>query len=276
MEQNKYDLAVAYRIYPKVSKIPFIYPNDKLKLAEVGVRTFKNSLGKLNAKVFFLLDNCPVEYEQMIRTYFTEENADIVRYHGIGNILTFGEQINILLKQKYSDIVFFAEDDYVYRDKLLESAVSLFRHNKSVHFVTPYDHLDSYILPIHTHNKYNIIINEGLHWRTAASTCLTFLTTKEILSETKQTFESYCQGNWDSSLWFSLTKYNVFDFRMALSFLFKDRFLFKVITLSWIKGWKQILIGRKYKLWQPIPSIGTHMEHVSLAPNVDWRDIADE
>ena len=271
---HAYDLTVAYRIYPKVSKIPFIFPDNKLKLAEVGVRTLKSSLGPLKTKVFFILDNCPPEYETMLLKYFSPPDVEFVRYGGIGNLPSFGKQIDILLDQNYSEAIFFAEDDYVYRPDLLPAAVSFLR-KENVDFVTPYDHLDSYILPLHTLNRYEMSVHGGVHWRTSASTCLTFLTTKRVLQKTEATFRSYCRGNWDSCLWLALTKYNVFDLEQVFQYLFNDRFLLKVIVLSWMKTGKQILFGKKYTLWQPVPSIATHMEQGSLAPNIDWFAVAN-
>ena len=38
----------------------------------------------------------------------------------------------------------------------------------------------------------------------------------------------------------------------------------------------QILFGRRYKLWQPIPSIATHMENISLAPIIDWDQVVKD
>jgi hypothetical protein len=270
--EETFDLAVAYRIYPKVSKTPFIYQEDKLRLAELGIRTFKESLGPLKVKLFFLLDNCPISYEVMIRKYFNDANVELIHLPGIGNLPSFGKQIDLLLQQKSSDYVFFAEDDYVYRPNQLEQAVLFLKTNK-VDFITPYDHLDSYVLPIHTFNRFEITSAFGLHWRTAASTCLTFLTKKQTLKETESVFRSYCKGNWDSSLWFALTKFNVLNPIMIVRLFLIDKFLFKTVVLSWVKTWRQIVLGRRYKLWQPIPSVATHMEKDSVAPNVDWLEI---
>ena len=268
---NDYDLTIAYRIYPGISKTPFVHPDNKLKLTEVGIRTLKQSLGHTRAKIIFLLDNCPSEYATMIRFYFDEKDIALHQFNGIGNLATFLKQIELLLAQNHSDIIMFAEDDYVYRRNELSKAISFLRNNKFVDFVTPYDHLDSYLLPIHTRHRYKIIAQEGLHWRTAASTCLTFLTRKKTLKETERTFKSYGSGNWDSSLWFSLTKYNIFDLRTILSI--RDWFFFKIILNSWGNGWSQNIFGRKYTLWQPIPSIATHMEKISLAPSIDWDKV---
>ena len=211
----------------------------------------------------------------MILKYFPKGDVSIANYSGIGNLATFGKQIDILLEQNDSEIIMFAEDDYVYRKGELEKAIHLLNSNPDIDFVTPYDHLDSYILPIHTKHRYEIIAQGGLHWRTSASTCLTFLTRKSILKKSERTLRSYCSGNWDSSLWFALTKFNVFDIR-ALLLPFSDWFLFKTILKSWLTcGW-QIVFGKKYKLWQPMPSIATHMEKVSLAPVIQWEQVVQD
>lgn len=274
-QYNQYDLTIAYRIYPGVSKTPFIYPTDKLKLTEVGIRTLKQAFGNHQAKLFFLLDNCPPEYQAMISNFFEDQHTTYINYNGIGNLATFGKQIDLLLNQSESEIVMFAEDDYVYRKNELSKAVALLKKKSNADFVTPYDHLDSYVLPIHTEGRYEIIADEMLHWRTSASTCLTFLTTKSTLKKTEKVFRSYCKGNWDSSLWFSLTKYNVLN-PASILLLFSDKFLFKTIAKSWMYNATQILFGRRYKLWQPIPSIATHMENISLAPIIDWDQVVKD
>jgi len=272
---NTFDIAIAYRIYPGVSKQPFVHPDNKLKLTEVGIQTINQSLRGLKARFFILLDNCPEEYERMISSHLKSHQITFLKYNGIGNLSTFGKQIEILLSQTDSEVIMFAEDDYVYRRNELEKAVRLLRNNPEIEFVTPYDHLDSYILPIHTKYKYEIIAKEDLHWRTSASTCLTFLTTKETLRRTENVFRSYCKGNWDSSLWFALTKFNVLN-PASLFLIFQDIFLFKTVLKSWIFNPGQILFGRKYKLLQSIPSIATHMEKISLAPSIDWVKVVND
>jgi len=176
MPSNPIKLTIAYRIYPGVSKTPFIHSDNKLKLTELGIRTLKQSLSNYRVKVIFLLDNCPPGYSEMILNFYSEEDISIINYNGIGNLATFGKQIDALLQQNDSELVMFAEDDYVYRKDELAKAIRLLEVNPAADFVTPYDHLDSYTLPIHTSKRYEIIAEEGLHWRTSASTCLTFIT----------------------------------------------------------------------------------------------------
>src|ERR1700731_1686715 len=59
-----YDLVVAYRIYPMFSKLGQGLPfgDDKLRLAEVCLRSFRDSLGSLRVKIWAILDGCPQEY----------------------------------------------------------------------------------------------------------------------------------------------------------------------------------------------------------------------
>lgn len=275
MASNSIELTIAYRIYPGVSKTPFVHSDNKLKLTELGIRTLKQSLSNHRVKMIFLLDNCPPAYSEMILSFYSEKDISIIKYNGIGNLATFGKQIDVLLLQNDSELVMFAEDDYVYRKDELAKAIRLLESHSSIDFVTPYDHLDSYTLPIHTAKKYEIIAEEGLHWRTSASTCLTFMTKKSTLKKCEHVFRSYCKGNWDSSLWFALTKYNVLDVR-SLLLIFNDFFLFKAVVKSWLKcGW-QIGFGKKYKLWQPMPSIATHMEKTGLAPVNNWDQIVQD
>ena len=69
MKRN-YDVAVAYRIYPKISKKPAIFSNDKYKLGEFCLKSFKNSLGSLKVKIIAILDNCPSNYEYLFNRMF--------------------------------------------------------------------------------------------------------------------------------------------------------------------------------------------------------------
>ena len=113
---SSYDLAVAYRIYPKVSKpslgLPF--SDDKLRLAEICLRSFKQSLGNLRVKIWAILDGCPESFADLFRKYFDPDDLVLVPLPSVGNHATFGKQIDILLNQTDSDFVYFAEDDYVY------------------------------------------------------------------------------------------------------------------------------------------------------------------
>ncbi len=264
---KEYDLTIAYRIYPKVSKVPPVYQNDKFKLSEFCINSFKEGLGDLKAKVIVLFDNCPIEYEDLFKNQFEEEDLEFIHLEGVGNQATFGLQIKTLLDQEYSELVYFAEDDYFYMPHAFEEMVNLIK-NGNVDFISPYDHLDYYKYIMHQH-KVLITATEKRHWKTSNSTCLTFLTTKKTLQKTRKTFESYVNGNWDSSLWLSLSKEWLWNpFKIVSSYLKGDKLFAAIMLKAWYHCWTQILFGKRYKLWTPIPTLGIHLESDYLPPTV--------
>jgi hypothetical protein len=268
---SSYDLAIAYRIYPKVAKpaIGLPFSENKLQLSDICLRSFKESLADLRVKLWVLLDGCPDEYARLFERYFNASDLVLLPLPGVGNQATFGKQIDILLEQEESEFVYFAEDDYLYLPKQFALILDFLRANEDVDFVTPYDHLDCYTQQIHRHPKWVKVYGEH-HWRTAGSTCLTFLTRKETLRKKKAIFKSYCWRNHDCSLWLSLTKKSLFDPVQFLQFAFRERHFAKVIAKAWLYGWPQIFFGKQMKLWVPIPGIATHLDSDGLSPTVDW------
>jgi hypothetical protein len=260
------DLAIAYRIYPGVSKIPAVFPDDKLKLSALCLQSLKNALGQLRVKIWVLLDGCPPIYEGLFRAHFRDDELEIIYLDKIGNLATFSMQVDILAGQTEAELVYFAEDDYFYLSDALVRMVSFARDNPDVDFVTPYDHPGNYdFLGTETH----LIRPFGdHHWRTASATCLTFLAKRDALVRTRNIFETYSRKNEDGSLWLSITQKS----RLFNPFLhWRSRAKFKLWFKAWFWGYRQILIGSRRKLWHAIPSLATHIESPCLAPVVDWR-----
>lgn len=278
MTQKKpYDVAVAYRIYPQVAAaaVPLPFGGDKLPLSEACLRSFKESLGGLHARIWVLLDACPPEYMDIFTDYFGRKDVTFLNLDGVGNQATFRRQIEILLDQQDSDVLYFAEDDYIYLPGQFGSMIDFLLSNGDVDFVSPYDHLDCYTLDLHRQPKW-LRVHGNRHWRTAASTCLTFLTTRETLRKTKRVFEKYKRRSFDCSLWLSLTKHRVFNpFFLARS-SFREPHSFRIVLKSWVYCWSQILFGRSWKLWVPVPAVATHLDASALSPNVDWRALMGE
>jgi hypothetical protein len=268
---NSYDLAIAYRIYPKVAESALGLPlsDDKLRLSEICLRSFKEALGNLRVKLWVLLDGCTDEYSKLFMKYFEPEQLVLIPLPGVGNQATFEKQIQILLEQEESDLIYFAEDDYVYLPNQFPRMIEFLRANNDVDFVSPYDHLDCYTLEIHRHRKW-VRVHAGHHWRTAASTCLTFLTRKQTLRRNEKTFRTYCRRNFDCSLWLSLTKYSLFNPFQILRFAYRQPWLAKIIAKAWRHNWTQILFGKRATLWVPLPGIATHLNRDALSPTIDW------
>jgi hypothetical protein len=271
------DLAIAYRIYPKVAKpaegLPF--SEDKFQLSEICLRSFKESLGNLRVKLWVLLDGCPKEYAELFRKYFDSEDLVLLALPGVGNLATFEKQIELLLEQKESELVYFAEDDYFYLPRQFHLMIDFLLHRENVHFVSPYDHFDCYTLDLHRLPKW-LCVYGGRHWRTAASTCLTFLTRRETLRKTEAIFRNYTRTSLDCSLWLSLTKDRVFNPFFFGSHMFRDFVFCKTILKSWVYFWRQILFGKKWMLWVPIPGIATHLNTQAMSPTIDWVKLMEQ
>jgi hypothetical protein len=262
------DLAVAYRIYPGISKSPAFSSADKFRLSKMCLDSFRGALGGLRAKVWALLDGCPPEYEKLVRETFSGYDLEVLPLNKIGNLATFSLQIDRLISQTEASHVYFAEDDYFYLPHALEKMVVFMRENQDVDFVTPYDHPDSYT----TSSRFerHLVRPYGdRYWRTASSTCLTFLTSRENLIRTASMFKTYSAGNMDCSLWLALTQ------KLALAnprIHCHDLLRAKIWVKTWMWGSKRILLGKQYRLWVPLPTLATHMESTCVAPLIDWQN----
>jgi len=276
-QARKYDVAVAYRIYPRVAKpalgLPF--SDDKERLSQVCLQSFRRSLGDLRVKIWVLLDGCPPGYAEMFRAAFAPEDLVLEPLPGIGNQGTFNRQIEILLNQQDADLVYFAEDDYFYLPGQFRLMTEFLRTNADADFVSPFDHLDCYTLELHRRPTW-LRVSQNHHWRTAASTCLTFLTRRSTLQETQRVFRTYTRRNYDSALWLSLTKEGILRPWDILRWTVKQRFFVKIMIKTWLYGWPQILFGKRRKLWTPVPGIATHMDFNSLSPTIDWPALMRE
>jgi hypothetical protein len=187
----------------------------------------------------------------------------------MGNQSTFSLQIDLLAKQTEAKYVYFAEDDYFYLPNALEKMVAFMRANRDVDFVTPYDHPDSY----YTSSRYERHLVKPFgdrYWRTASSTCLTFLTSRDNLVHTESLFRTFSSGNMDCPIWLALTqKLNLADLRVHCH----DVLRMKIWAKTWMWGFRRILFGKSYRLWAPLPTLATHMESGCLSPLIDWQDV---
>jgi len=278
---RKFDLTVAMRIYPGISKEPVYFSDDKLEMVRSMLESFKKSTGALRVKYLIILDRCPEEYSQLIQELYGAKYELQYEIHSIheggGNMYTFTKQIELLLDQNDSEYIMFAEDDYLYLDNQLSKCVE-FLQKPYVDFVAPYDHMDYYSLKMHDH-PVHVRISNGLHWREASSTTLTFLTTKTVLSKTQKYFRTFARKNWDCSIFWTLCKYHIFSIRSLFYFIMEatrgNSFFLKIWLRCWYFTPFANIFTRKYRLWSPIPSAATHLQEGCLAPNVDWDKVVN-
>jgi hypothetical protein len=269
-QKKKYDLAVAYRICPRLARTPPpACADSKLKLATLCLRSFKAALGSLRVKLWAILDNCPPEYERLFAGLWDPEDLVLCPQPGIGNGGTFAKQIDILTQQDDAELVYLAEDDYFYREGKFHLALDLIRNHPDADFCTLYDHPDYYHHDFHRH-KMRIKVEQGQVWKTQNGTTCTLLTRKKILQATSAVLRSYARKNSDAGMWLSLTKEHVANPYDLLTQPFSSRFRGWSLVCAWYFNWKQIIFGRRYSLWVPVPSLATHMVAGLEAPNIDW------
>jgi len=264
-----FDLAVCYRIYPGVSRHPIFGFTDKLALVRMNLESFKQSLGGLKIKLWVLLDQCPPAYAELLKSLFADIDLVLVPLNGEGNQATFYRQIDILSTQTDADLVYFAEDDYLYLPGSLEHTVRFMQRHPEADFATAYDHADHYSKYIHQIQD-QAIFEDGLRWRTITSTCLTFMGRRAALVESAEVFKTF-SANPDLGIWMALTKRRVCNPWSWVRSLRDGLFVSASHALAWRFAWRQILFGKRRTLWCPVPSLITHMEISGLAPGVDWE-----
>jgi len=261
-----YDLVIAYRIYPWISKKPLFFDDDKLKLTELGIKSYLAGLWKLNAKTLFLLDWCSLEYDSMIeKLCWTRYQYEIYHYNKIGNFWTFAEQIRLLEQQNQSEYIYFAEDDYLYAPDSIMIWLAFLKQNPS-DFITLYDHSDNYRLFFQAQYHPSIALYDNMHRRTNVSTCLTFMCSKATLKRYKETFLTYCKNNYDYGIRLSITKQNIIPHS-------KDHFFMNLRALRYNPY--RFIFQNKSHVFSPIPSLATHLESTWVAPGVDRNKIKD-
>lgn len=265
---KQYDLAIAYRIYPGVSKSPIIYADNKLKLSEICLKSFYDALKGITPYVYIILDGCPPEYKILFEEVLIDIDYEFIETNSIGNGQTFQLQMDTLLSQDKSEYIFFAEDDYFYMENAFILTLNALK-SKKVDFISPYDHPDVHNIDFHNYKKKYIVINDT-KWIISSSTTLTFMTTKKVLAETKHVFDTYKKRNYDASIWISMTKLNTFNFILFFKYMFTDipklKIYLKVVYFNFFTA----IFGKRRILAQAIPSLATHLENNVLAPNIDW------
>jgi hypothetical protein len=162
----------------------------------------------------------------------------------LSNAGAFMYAVNYAMSHFHSDdIVYFAEDDYIYTanaPNIIEEGLRVAEYSSG------YDHPDKYMN--HSEGGPNPLIAEGgeitrvvmtpnSHWKYTNSCCMTFATTVRTIREDFDTYVKYCSTR------------HPYDFQM-----FQD-----------------LLRTKKRRLVSSIPSVSTHGETAWLARLVDWE-----
>jgi hypothetical protein len=178
----------------------------------------------MNFKIYIILDNCPIIYKIFFQKYKNKYDIEVIECRSKkGNSKTFMLQLD-LLKNANTDYVFFVEDDYYFSNNFINKVTS-FMNKFKVDFVTPLYHKDYEKLEWHKYEK-NKVLYDCNTWINVASSTLTFFARKKSLIKNYKIFKTFKYKNYDSAIWFAITKKN---FLIKFFDILKDIKLIKIL-----------------------------------------------
>ncbi len=212
----------------------------------LALRSFLNAFRHVRerASITFVNDG-PMPEE---RVEFMKKWGEVVPLPGLGNSPSYRETIRMATALPADQLVYFAEDDYLYTEEALIALLAAFDELPTVDYVTLYDHLDRYTRTDDSRSgRSRIYLAGGRHWRTVDSTCMTYGARIARLRSDAwiQRLGTIPRTPRDRTMW-----------RMTQG----EKWFFWKLP-------KRTLIG-------PVPSLATHMDLNGIAPNVDWDEVA--
>ena len=165
----------------------------------------------LKIKTIIIEDHSKKENLEKVEKLIQNQNIDIVsldheKYKPLikeqKSISTFSNLASLLQsfeigKNKGEDLIFFAEDDYLHFEPMLEEMVASYERiasqiGKDI-FMCPSDYPYLYM----SNEKTNILIGNKRHWRTINETLCTFMTTRSLINKYWDNFYKTCTDRHD-------------------------------------------------------------------------------
>ncbi len=261
----KIDLAIACRIFgPQKPKPNVLGLTDKLDIVTHSMQSLRKAIGGLNVKMCFIMD-CPEPYWDTVKTTFASVPVEFVSMR-CPQTPALHRQFEILASQTDADLVYFAEDDYLYRPDALEAGVEFMRQHPKIDAVSLAYHAEYDRRWLDRLNEPAITF-AGRQWRRQIASTHSFMMRRQSLVAALPTFLHHITAG-DLATWLSLTKFRVFNPWAMIRGWGDGKFIPGSIGLSWFYHYRQILTGRKFLLYSPKPTLATHMETKSAA--LDW------
>lgn len=136
-------------------------------------------------------------------------------------------------KHDDGDLVYMVENDYMHRPGWVSRLFELYESKLQFNYVSLYDHADKYFLAMYEGLEARIHHTANQHWRTAPSTCGSFIATA---AQFRQDFDVMTSG---------LPDYAFFQ---------------------------SVVNDRQRVLLTPVPGLSTHCMAGYLSPTVRWED----
>ncbi len=217
------------------------------------LKSFLVALEKLNEdyEVVFYNDSAiPAEREKLMKKY-----GKVIQGNGKGNAKSFGYLLELGKKAK-SELVYFAEDDYLYMPNALKELIGAFDKYPEASYITLYDHPDKYKkIPAKKPSK--------LRWKNVISTCFTFGARRKALRSDINRMKFFLIGmNHDSPLYLKA-------FRYVISFFAAYDWDHEMWMCVQGKGPFFLNMSKK-TLLSSEPGLATHVNNLP-SPYYDWK-----
>lgn len=213
------------------------------------IHSFQALPDKYRGDLIFLNDG---NIDSSIIEIMETVNSSIETLEGVGNSpsLRFAHQLVLKSNWPEGDLVYFAEDDYLYREQAFTKMINAAVDIPEAHYFTLYDHPDRYTRNDDVNSGLSkIYISRDLHWRTVESTCQSY----------GVRIETFKKDKWVHKLGTA--------FKIP-----RGREIFRAVQGVGKYFWK----FPKHPVVSPMPSYATHMEKQYIAENIDWVKVAQK
>ena len=193
-----------------ISNNSFNKPKLKNASKEACFINFSQNLLLPTDTVYILADNINPELREFLEVN-TPQNGHVIDVDAGSNNASFRLQLSLVDQIPDGEIVFFHEDDYLYKAHPLDTDSFKF-NNLLIHegleradYVSLYDHPDKYLPPKLGGNPLTssegveytgIFLTKHSHWKYSNSTTLTFAARKQTLLQDRPIWLKHCYGEY--------------------------------------------------------------------------------
>jgi hypothetical protein len=213
------------------------------------------------------------------------DTGEVVQLDGVGNSSSYRWALGIAFDRTGwtdDDLVYFAEDDYLYRPAALPALCAAARDLSAAAFFTPYDAPDYYDHPAHDRyrarherDRWDV---DRIAWRAVRSTTMTYAARLGALRQVTPLHVLGTRGRYprDFDIWSGTLTY-AYRYRLARSLPYSPRTTPVRGPRPGLAADARAAFGRPPGLLiAPEAPLATHGESDWLTPGADWAEIAAE
>jgi hypothetical protein len=207
------------------------------------VETINSDRMGTHVKLIVLFDGSPMDFENdfLFKYYANKDEYNFelsIEFLKSESALdSFMIMLSIIGNSKIpqDDLLYLLENDYLHQSKWVTNTFNVFRQNFHFDFVSLYDHPDLYTSKKFDRFYIRMLLSKDYHWRTAPSTCGSFLLTRKVFDRDIDVLKSCLPDN---------------------------------------KMFEELIGRRKRVMLSPIPGLSTHCMEDLLSRSVEWHVLA--